>query len=78
MGGSSIDSDKRHGKRKKSKNSGTASKKIKSRHVGPAGGSDQGSDSENEQEYIVENILDKKMVDGEWSYYIKWLGWPRY
>jgi hypothetical protein len=34
------------------------------------------NDSLSENEYFVEKILDKKVVDGEVRYLIKWEGWP--
>ena len=42
----------------------------------------ESSDSEDESTvtgtYIVEKILDKRMMDSEWKYLIKWQGWPRF
>ena len=35
-----------------------------------------GSDSEPEEDYEVEEIRDKRRgEDGEWLYYVKWVGW---
>ena len=35
-----------------------------------------GSESEPEEDYEVEEIIDKKRgEDGDWLYYVKWVGW---
>ena len=37
---------------------------------------DPGEDSENEGFYYVEKILDKKQIDNEIKYLVKWKDWP--
>ena len=40
------------------------------------GGDDSDSDSCSEDEFVVEKIIKKRIVDGKNEYYIKWKDWP--